>query len=198
MADTNGRVGKMKSRPKRQKEVRLIRQHGLVYQRQPLSLLINHGDPRSSILVGTIFSQLGAPTAKELAAPTVRGMSPRSGMLQDEQMTHLNGHSILREQYQLTLTLHDQRSDAGMPSKTTSKTWKPGLNRPCWSGSHGQPAGGVSSSASAAAEPQVHWQPRNLERRDITSAAGDSSEGGATLVPSWCPLVRCQIWMSKP
>ena len=39
----------------------------------------------------------------------------------------------------------DQRSDAAMPSGTTSKTWKPGLDRPFWSRTYSQLAGGASS-----------------------------------------------------
>ena len=57
----------------------------------------------------------------------------------------------------------DQRSDAAMPSGTTSKTWQPGLDRPFWSNTYGEPQSEAASWASASAPP-VHWQPRDIRR----------------------------------
>ena len=62
----NGCVSKTKSKPKRQKEVRLVNQYGLVYQRLQLTLLINHRGQWSSILVGGHILATGALEQSQL------------------------------------------------------------------------------------------------------------------------------------
>ena len=116
----NGSVGNMKSKLKCQKELRLVSQHGLVSQRQQLTLLINRGGLQSSILVGDqILGSWGAPTAKQLAGPEllstpaiVSGMRSKRSMLQDGQVTHLTKPTYAGPS-------DDQWCDAAMPSGTS-------------------------------------------------------------------------------
>ena len=68
----------------------------------------------------------------------------------------------------------DVRVDSTMPVGATSKTWNPNSDDQFWYGQSGSEVYGGSSSQSS-----TQWRPRLRPNSDLSSVAGDASEGSA-------------------